>query len=757
MLKGLSSSCVLRSPFIPPRTELEKNGLFSAVVATLVSISVQDLRPNSQDTSAFYLEQMYKLQADSNVSRPIIPSAAAEPPAFSPPTYAVWVNTLWFLSLVISLTCAMLATSVQQWARRYLRMTQPPRCSPHKRARVRAFFANGVDKFRADWAVEGLPALVHLSLFIFFAGLVIYLCNINHTVFSAVVCWVGLLFAAYMCITLMPSFRHDSPYNSPLSSTAWFLCTVMLWAVNLVLNILIIPFGQEILERYGSSVGQFLDWFMEGVEGEAEGASRRSPVDGRILEWTVDALSEDDELEKFFEAIPGFYKSGKVMVLRRGHPGEAQQKILFRLHVFLRSTLSSTSLSESVKIRRLAVCLNAAGEVDTPNGVSNILDRILYENWRGIPHSIEIGHFLRSWEKTCDAQLTLGVRVITALIIANAQDRNDRWIALARDHLGVPEDVFQGYLARGDSVLLASLILTTRLFSRADRLPLSFYALQLLCKFNIHDTLPGLQHEFCALWNELVLEAQSSGPASGSVFLLAMICQLYITLHRGTDAAPTAFSGSTDALDDILDKPSSYPLCNIPGHRSDSAHHVHDLLVEEKSTHHPTTALITVRHSDSVQAPIPRSLQASYPDDPTPYPPDKSSHAPRAIVSPDPTPQVVPPNPVTPFEFVATTLPRITVDHPVISSTATFETHTTAATISMPQPIIPSSSRIISPRHTGSAGHLPLSPSIIPAVSLSSSPLPPPSNTLPANTQPRPTSSPSQSNQMPPSQRFSVP
>ncbi|KAH9989388.1 hypothetical protein BJV74DRAFT_922893, partial [Russula compacta] len=195
------------------------NGLFSAVVATLVSISVQDLRPNSQDISAFYLGKMYQIQADPNVSRPSTSSAVAQPPAFSPPTYAVWVNTLWFLSLVISLTCAMLATSVQQWARRYLRITQPARCSPHKRARVRAFFANGVDKFRAGWAVEALPALVHLSLFIFFAGLVIYLCNINHTVFGAVVCWVGLLFAAYMCITLMPSFWHDSPYNSPLSST----------------------------------------------------------------------------------------------------------------------------------------------------------------------------------------------------------------------------------------------------------------------------------------------------------------------------------------------------------------------------------------------------------------------------------------------------------------------------------------------------------------------------------------------------------
>ena len=72
--------------------------------------------PNSQDTSAFYLKEMYQLQASPNISPSSPPSAIAQPPAFSPPTYAVWVNSLWFLSLVISLTCAMLATSLQPGA-----------------------------------------------------------------------------------------------------------------------------------------------------------------------------------------------------------------------------------------------------------------------------------------------------------------------------------------------------------------------------------------------------------------------------------------------------------------------------------------------------------------------------------------------------------------------------------------------------------------------------------------------------------------
>jgi hypothetical protein len=125
-------------------------------------VTVLDLRPNSQDTSAFYLGNIYEVLADPNVTRASIPSPVAKPPLFSPPRHAVWVNSLWFLSLVMSLSCALWATSLHQWARRYIRLTQPARCSPEKRARMRAYFANGVDKMHIPWAVEGLPTLLHL-------------------------------------------------------------------------------------------------------------------------------------------------------------------------------------------------------------------------------------------------------------------------------------------------------------------------------------------------------------------------------------------------------------------------------------------------------------------------------------------------------------------------------------------------------------------------------------------------------------------
>ncbi len=182
-------------------------------------MSIQDIRLNPQDTSNFYLANIYRTISDPNQSNISLPSS---PPPFSPPTYAVWVNSLWFLSLVISLTCALLATLLQQWARRYLKVTQP-RYSPHKRARIRAFFAEGVEKFLLPWAVEALPTLLHVSLFLFFAGLAVFLCNVNVTIFKLVLTWVGVCTALYGCIAFIPIFRPDSPYHNPLSLPAWHI------------------------------------------------------------------------------------------------------------------------------------------------------------------------------------------------------------------------------------------------------------------------------------------------------------------------------------------------------------------------------------------------------------------------------------------------------------------------------------------------------------------------------------------------------
>jgi len=88
---------------------------------------------------------------------------------------------------------------------------------------MRAFFAGGADKMHLPWAIEALPLLIHVSLFLFFVGLIIFMRGINHSVYLCIISAIGLFSAVYVSFTCMPIFLPNSPYNTPLSLIAYFI------------------------------------------------------------------------------------------------------------------------------------------------------------------------------------------------------------------------------------------------------------------------------------------------------------------------------------------------------------------------------------------------------------------------------------------------------------------------------------------------------------------------------------------------------
>jgi hypothetical protein len=62
-----------RHPCYFVQTGTLQTGLFSAAVAALLATTVQDLRQDPQDTSSFYLGNIYEVLADQNVTRASIP------------------------------------------------------------------------------------------------------------------------------------------------------------------------------------------------------------------------------------------------------------------------------------------------------------------------------------------------------------------------------------------------------------------------------------------------------------------------------------------------------------------------------------------------------------------------------------------------------------------------------------------------------------------------------------------------------------
>lgn len=461
---------------------------------------------------------------------------------------------------------------LHQWTRRYVTITQPVHCSPHKRARIRAFFANGVDKLHLPWVVEALPILLHISLSLFLAGLLIFLFNLNQTAFNAVVGWVALFAGVYACITFMPIFRHDSPFYAPLSSTVWFLYTAILYAVFGVLS-----FVRSGHHSYRDLKNRYREWVLGGVERAAEDivSDRSSKVDGRIMEWTIGTLCEDDVTERFFEAIPGFCNS---RVVQSRLSSLLQTKIRQLVDGFLDRTFSSESISESTKIGRLTSCLNAAHAAVGPIFVGRTLSNIFHGRWREAPQSIKMGITMRRWCNSSDEWIALAARNIVAGIVA-VQRRDERWIALVKDQFGVPDRVLRDTIPYGDSVLLVILLhVTSNLFHSVSHSVVPHWdtnILRVLSQFDIRNTLPRLQQDFCFLWNEIVQEAHNRRPYSDPVFILREIRHLYTALHEDTNSPPTAFSASTTHGEDSVWDPSSYRPCNVSTHTSEPPPPVH--------------------------------------------------------------------------------------------------------------------------------------------------------------------------------------
>ena len=154
------------------------------------------------------------------------------------------------------------------------------------------------------------------------------------------------------------------------------------------------------------------------------------------------------------------------------------------------------------------------------------------------------------------------------------------------DQLKISEDVLEDYLAHGDSVLLANWIHITR---QSFRRPAALRAVQpIISKFDIRNTLPGLLHDFCALWNKLPRRAHSFGSYFVTNAVLRPNRHHFIALHQGIDGVPAAFDASTNDSDPILRQPSSYPLCNVPGHHSGGAtDETTDSLIHSSPVHPP--------------------------------------------------------------------------------------------------------------------------------------------------------------------------
>ncbi|KAJ6571267.1 hypothetical protein B0H19DRAFT_1255256 [Mycena capillaripes] len=263
-------------------------GLFSASLTAFVIESYKTLNPDSGDATVRLLTQIsLQFAASSNGSTYSVPAT----PGFTPSASALTCNALWFTSLGLSLSCALVATLLEQWARNFIHRSEI-RSAPLIRARIFSFLYYGLRRFDLHLVVDIIPLLLHAALLLFLAGLVAFLIPVN--IFMAAVAaaiWV-IIAGVYSFLTFHPLRYLDSPYRTPLSGAFWGVFRRLgKWWRRRHSRIVQVADEETILEAI--------------TQAAIEPTEARTARDGQALIWTVKSLSDELELEPFFEAIPG--------------------------------------------------------------------------------------------------------------------------------------------------------------------------------------------------------------------------------------------------------------------------------------------------------------------------------------------------------------------------------------------------------------------------------------------------------------------
>ncbi|KAH9005865.1 hypothetical protein EDB86DRAFT_2876669 [Lactarius hatsudake] len=360
-------------------------GVFSATVAAFLIESYKTLKPDSGEATVKLLQQVtQQLAAISNGTQLALPTS--DP--FTPKPYVIHVNIMWFLSLCISLSCALAATLVQQWARRYLRLSQGQRAAL-RRVRIRTYLHEGIHMFHTRWIVENISLLMHAAIFLFFAGLVEFLYTINHEVACAVLIAVSIFATIYVVLTSLPVIFQQCPFQTPLSSIIWYLGHLLVIASLSLFSWSnhIRAFIEECWRRMRKGITDHL----------ANKADQKNEIDLKALRSTLSSCRDESDLEAFLDAIPGYLRSddsgshiadiGELLNVGDEDIQLSQQIV----QLFASCVDADGRMDKTARRRRAITCARAIWEisnafmskrvkVDVPEHISKILQQLAQDH-----------------------------------------------------------------------------------------------------------------------------------------------------------------------------------------------------------------------------------------------------------------------------------------------------------------------------------------------------------------------------------------
>ncbi|KAF8350972.1 hypothetical protein F5887DRAFT_1093592, partial [Amanita rubescens] len=195
------------------------SGLFSAIVTAFLIESQKALRPDPAQESVQLLRQIAAQSAGQTLV-----GTGSEPRIDH--TISVCVNIFWFLSLVLSLTVALIGIVSLQWIRTHMSTLS----DGSESLGFSHMHSLGLQKSYIPLIFTSLPVILILGLTFFLVGLVVFLFELSWPVATPVAIAIGFTFLFLLTTTLHPTLqssprarpsdnpdRFPSPYRSPQS------------------------------------------------------------------------------------------------------------------------------------------------------------------------------------------------------------------------------------------------------------------------------------------------------------------------------------------------------------------------------------------------------------------------------------------------------------------------------------------------------------------------------------------------------------
>ena len=359
---------------------------------------------------------------------------------------------MWMMSLVLSITSALFATWLPQFARNYVEIPQIP-TEPKDRARVRSFLFLGALKYKMRIAVEAAPSLLHLSVFLFFVGLAILFFTIHTTVAIVTTASVALFAMVYVALTILPLIDHRCPYRTAISNICWYGWHKFLFFSMVRIRSVVKRFHDRArqhnfggwLESCENTVNKSRRRLKDGFEKHIIQAALAAPIDvdrkslARVFNLFV--LDDRSKLPGFVASIP------RTKMIELMTPPIRNKKIVFRdpLLALLRNYAVGTpavGLTEDVQKRCLLVCLDAVRHVAKHLITGHEIS--LFDVWRLLSdvrsNFADISRMRAMWEHS-----NTGVRVTSRCICGLLASRllhkkqfNDEELRWLREVTGEP-------------------------------------------------------------------------------------------------------------------------------------------------------------------------------------------------------------------------------------------------------------------------------------------------------------------------------